>query len=85
VQGQPFTPSVPNAIPLPDLADRISDARGQGLARASEDALVGTVTGAYDLLRFSYLGYRRLFAVATDEEEAERVLPSCWRWILKDW
>lgn len=57
----------------PDLADRISDARSEGLARAAEDALVGTVTGAYDVLRFSYLGYRRLFGVATDEEEAERL------------
>lgn len=62
------------SLPVPaDLADRISDARGEGLARAAEDALVGTVTGAYDVLRFSYLGYRRLFGVATDEEEAERL------------
>ncbi len=57
----------------PDLADRISDARGAGLARAAEDALVGTVTGVYDVLRFSYLGYRRFFGVQTDEEEAERL------------
>lgn len=57
----------------PDLADRISDAQGRGLARAGEDALVGTVTGIYDVLRFSYLGYRRLFGVITDEEEQERL------------
>lgn len=57
----------------PELADRISDARGRGLARAGEDALVGTFTGAYDVLRFSYLGYRRLFGVITDEEERERL------------
>jgi hypothetical protein len=35
--------------------------------------LVGTVTGFYDVLRFSYLGYRRFFGVQTDEEEAERL------------
>ncbi|SMX31976.1 phage minor head protein [Actibacterium lipolyticum] len=57
----------------PDLADRISDAQGRGLARAGEDALVSTVTGIYDVLRFSYLGYRRLFGVITDEEEQERL------------
>lgn len=57
----------------PDLADRISDAQGRGLARAGEDALVGTVTGIYDVLRFSYLGYRRLFGVSTEEEEQERL------------
>ncbi|GGX60893.1 hypothetical protein GCM10007385_32700 [Tateyamaria omphalii] len=57
----------------PDLADRISEAQGRGLARAGEDALVGTVTGLYDLLRFSYLGYRRLFGVITEEEEQERL------------
>ena len=57
----------------PDLTDRISDAQGRGLARAGEDALVGTVTGIYDVLRFSYLGYRRLFGVITDEEEQERL------------
>lgn len=57
----------------PDLADRISDAQGRGLARAGEDALVGTVTGIYDVLRFSYLGYRRLFGVITEEEEQERL------------
>lgn len=57
----------------PDLADRISDAQSRGLARAGEDALVGTVTGTYDVLRFSYLGYRRLFGVITEEEEQERL------------
>lgn len=57
----------------PDLADRISDAQGRGLARAGEDALVGTVTGIYDVLRFSYLGNRRLFGVITEEEEQERL------------
>lgn len=57
----------------PDLADRISVAQGRGLARAGEDALVGTVTGIYNVLRFSYLGYRRLFGVITDEEEQERL------------
>lgn len=57
----------------PDLADRISDAQGRGLARAGEDALVGTVTGIFDVLRFSYLGYRRLFGVITEEEEQERL------------
>ena len=56
-----------------DLADRISDAQGSGLVRAGEDALVGTVTGIYDVLRFSYLGYRRLFGVITEEEEQERL------------
>ncbi|MBW7861503.1 MAG: hypothetical protein H3C33_10430 [Rhodocyclaceae bacterium] len=60
--------------PVPsELADRISDARGRGLARAGEDALVGTFTGAYDVLRFSYLGYRRLFGIITNEEERERL------------
>ena len=57
----------------PDLADRIADARSRGLAQAGKDALVGTVTAAYDLLRFSYLGYRRLFGIITEEEEAERL------------
>lgn len=57
----------------PDLADRISDAQGRGLARAGEDALVATVTGLYGVLRFSYLGYRRLFGVITEEEEQERL------------
>ena len=57
----------------PDLAVRIADARSRGLAQAGEDALVGTVTAAYDLLRFSYLGYRRLFGIITEEEEAERL------------
>jgi hypothetical protein len=57
----------------PDLADRIADARSRGLAQAGEDALVGTVTATYDLLRFSYLGYRRLFGIITEEEEAERL------------
>ncbi len=57
----------------PDLADRISEAQGAGLARAGEDALVGAVTATYDLLRFSYLGYRRFFGVITEEEEAERL------------
>lgn len=57
----------------PDLADRIGDARSRGLAQAGEDALVGTVTATYDLLRFSYLGYRRLFGIITEEEEAERL------------
>jgi len=57
----------------PDLAARISDAQGRGLARAGEDALVGTVTGLYGVLRFSYLGYRRLFGVSTEEEEQERL------------
>lgn len=56
-----------------DLADRISEAQGAGLARAGEDALVGAVTATYDLLRFSYLGYRRFFGVITEEEEAERL------------
>ena len=40
-----------------DLADRLSDAQGRGLARAGEDALVGTVIGIYDVIRFSYLGH----------------------------
>jgi len=57
----------------PDLADRLSDAQGRGLLRAGEDALVGTVTGLYDVLRFSYLGYRRLFGVSTEAEEQERL------------
>lgn len=56
-----------------DLADRISDAQGRGLVRAGEDALVGTVTGIYDVLRFSFLGYRRLFGVNSAEEEQERL------------
>ena len=58
---------------LPDLSARIADARGRGLAQAAEDALVGTVAATYDLLRFSYLGYRQLFGVITDEEETERL------------
>ena len=57
----------------PDLADRILDAQGRGLARAGEDALVGTVSGIYDVFRFSYLGYRRLFGVNSAEEEQERL------------
>lgn len=57
----------------PNLADRISDAQARGLARAGEGALVGTVTGIYDVFRFSYLGYRRLFGVSTEEEEQERL------------
>lgn len=57
----------------PDLAERIADARSRGLTKAGEDALVGTVTAAYDLLRFSYLGYRRHFGIITEEEEAERL------------
>ncbi|MHA7852316.1 phage minor head protein [Roseovarius sp.] len=64
----------------PDLADRILDAQGRGLARAGEDALVGTVTSIYDVLRFSYLGYRLLFGAITDEEEQERL--TAWQNIL---
>lgn len=57
----------------PGLANRISDARGRGLMRAGQDGLAGPVTGAYGLLRFSYLGYRRLFGVITEGEEQERL------------
>lgn len=76
-EDPPHQPAVLNGTTIltgrtvpPDLADRIADARSRGLAQAGEDALVGTVTAAYDLLRFSYLGYRRFFGIITEEEEA---------------
>ncbi|WP_167738044.1 hypothetical protein [Leisingera sp. NJS201] len=36
-------------------------------------ALAGAVTSAYEVFRFSYLGYQQLFGVATPEEETERL------------
>jgi SPP1 gp7 family putative phage head morphogenesis protein len=56
-----------------DIADRIRQAEADGLADAAADAAVGAALSTYSVLRFSYLGYRRLFGVITPEEEAERL------------
>jgi SPP1 gp7 family putative phage head morphogenesis protein len=56
-----------------DLRDKISAAQADGLADAASDAVAGGVQATWSLLRFSYLGYRRLFGVSTPEEEAERL------------
>lgn len=51
------------------LSNRIADAQGAGLVEAA----AGGVEALYFTLRFSRLGYRRLFGVITPEEEAERL------------
>jgi hypothetical protein len=56
-----------------DIADRIRQAQADGLADAAADAALGAALSTYSVLRFSYLGYRRLFGVITPEEEAERL------------
>ena len=55
------------------LSDRIAEAQGAGLADAAADAAAGGVETLYSSLRFSWLGYRRLFGAITPEEEAERI------------
>ncbi|MCA3438096.1 MAG: minor capsid protein [Rhodobacter sp.] len=55
------------------LSNRIADAQGAGLADAAADAAAGGVETLYSTIRFSWLGYRRLFGVSTPEEEAERL------------
>lgn len=55
------------------LSNRIADAQGAGLADAAAEAAAGGVEALYSTLRFSWLGYRRLFGVITPEEEAERL------------
>lgn len=57
----------------PDLRVGISQAQADGLADAATDAVVSGIEATWSLLRFSYLGYRRLFGVSTAEEEAERL------------
>ncbi|MFN0116028.1 MAG: minor capsid protein, partial [Paracoccaceae bacterium] len=53
------------------LSNRIADAQGAGLADAAAEAAAGGVETLYSTIRFSWLGYRRLFGVITPEEEAE--------------
>lgn len=55
------------------LSNRIADAQGAGLADAAAEAAAGGIEALYSTLRFSWLGYRRLFGVITPEEEAERL------------
>ncbi len=55
------------------LSNRIADAQGAGLADAPAEAAAGGVETLYSTIRFSWLGYRRLFGVITPEEEAERL------------
>ena len=55
------------------LSDRIAEAQGAGLADAAAEAAAGGVETLYSTLRFSWLGYRRLFGAITPEEEAERI------------
>jgi SPP1 gp7 family putative phage head morphogenesis protein len=55
------------------LSNRIADAQGAGLADAAAEAAAGGVETLYSTIRFSWLGYRRLFGVITPEEEAERL------------
>lgn len=55
------------------LSDRITEAQGAGLADAAADAAAGGVRSLYSVVRFSWLGYRRLFGVITPEEENERL------------
>jgi SPP1 gp7 family putative phage head morphogenesis protein len=55
------------------LSNRIADAQAAGLADAAADAAAGGVETLYSAIRFSWLGYRRLFGVITPEEEAERL------------
>ncbi|MDP3196004.1 hypothetical protein [Tabrizicola sp.] len=55
------------------LSNRIADAQGAGLADAAAEAAAGGVETLYSTIRFSWLGYRRLFGVITPEEEVERL------------
>ena len=55
------------------LSNRIADAQGAGLADAAAEAAAGGVESLYSTIRFSWLGYRRLFGVITPEEDAERL------------
>lgn len=55
------------------LSSRIAEAQSAGLADAAADAAAGGFGTLYSTLRFSWLGYRRLFGVITPEEEAERL------------
>ena len=55
------------------LSNRITDAQGAGFADAAAEAAAGGVETLYSTIRFSWLGYRRLFGVITPEEEAERL------------
>lgn len=55
------------------LSDRIARAQGDGLADAAAEAAAGGVQSIYSALRFSWLGYRRLFGAISPEEEAERL------------
>lgn len=55
------------------LSDRIATAQSDGLADAAADATVGGAQTLISVLKFSWLGYRRLFGVITPEEEAERL------------
>ncbi|MEZ5731779.1 MAG: hypothetical protein R3D97_05585 [Paracoccaceae bacterium] len=45
-----------------DIANRIRQAEADGLVDAAADAAVGAALSTYSVLRFSYLGYRRLSA-----------------------
>lgn len=56
-----------------DLSERIAKAQGDGLTDAAADAAAGGAISVYNLFRFSWLGYRRLFGVITPEEQAERL------------
>lgn len=55
------------------LAERITQAQADGLSDAAVDAAADGALAVYSLLRFSYLGYRRLFGIITPEEDAERL------------
>ena len=55
------------------LSDRIAEAQGAGLADAAAEAAAGGAQSVYSVLRFSWLGYRRLFGVITPEEKNERL------------
>jgi SPP1 gp7 family putative phage head morphogenesis protein len=57
----------------PEFNDRNARAQAGGLADAATDAAVGGATSVYNLFRFSWLGYGRLFGIITPEEEAERL------------
>ena len=55
------------------LSNRIAEAQGAGIADAAAESAASGVGTLYSTLRFSWLGYRRLFGVITPEEEAERL------------
>lgn len=55
------------------LSNRIADAQGAGLADAAAEAAAGGAETLYSTIRFSWLGYRRLFGDITPEEEVERL------------